>query len=287
MLGFEPKVGKEKDPQEANYFREALFNGYNLALLGASLALGLLNWDLLPLVAGIAVPLEALYLLTVPDQGWFQRWINLQHSLEKQKQAAELKDKVLASFAPEVRDRYLRLQRMKAEIADHCRGSDTACPLNPEDLSKLESYLDSFVYFIQFRAQCLATKLSIDMEENRQRIQRLEKEMEADQGNPDRQQVNILRAENIKMNQEILDRVRRLDSYIAMVDAQTEAIENTIRLIQVRLATSNFQAEGEVELVSSDINHLLDGIHDTEKNLEEASKDMVKIKKLSRLSLSP
>ncbi len=286
-MEFEAKVAKETEKKETSYAREAFLNGYNLAFLGAAAALGLLNWDFVPLLSGVILPLEALYMLFVPDQGWFRRWVDLQQGIESQKEEARRKSELLASFSPEVRDRYVQLVRLKEEIANYCKGTEASCPLDSEDLVKLDSYLDSFVYFIQFRAQCLATKLSIDTAEIQKRIKRLEREVESDRNNPDRQQVNALRAENIKMNQEILDRVERLDSYMMMVDAQTEAIENTLKLIQVRLATSNFQAEGEVELVSSDINHLLDAIHSTEKNLEEASKDMVKIKKLTRLSITP
>lgn len=279
-------VNTEHENKEINFLKEAFFNGYNLAMLCAGTAFGALNWDMLPLIAGIVLPLEALYLLVVPDQGWFQRWIRLQHGLERKEEEQNQRKRTLESFSPEMRARYQRLLRMKEDIERKCKESNSTTLIRSEDILKLDSYLDSFIYFVQFRSQCLATKLSIDTSDMQKKIQRLEKELELDKDKPDRQQVNILRQENIKMIREMLDRVQRLDGYIAMVDAQTEGIENTLHLLQVRMATTNFQAEGEVELVSADINHLLEGIHYTEKSIEEASKDMVKIKKLARLPVT-
>ncbi|MCG6536331.1 MAG: hypothetical protein L7F78_16920, partial [Syntrophales bacterium LBB04] len=195
------------------------------------------------------------------------------------------KKQVIASFSPELQKRYQRMVRMKEDIEQKCSSSEMGNMIGAEELVKLNGYLDSFVYFMEFRAQCMATKLSIDVGEIEGRIRRLEMEVKNDEEVPERKQVNSLRQETIKMSREILDRFQRLDSYIAMVDAQAEAIENALKLLQVRLATSNFQAEGEVELVSSDMNNLLASIHSTEKSIEEASKDMIKIKKLSRLSI--
>jgi hypothetical protein len=152
-------------------------------------------------------------------------------------------------------------------------------------LAKLDSYLGSFLYFQQFRDQCVACKKSVDIETLQDNIQKLKRANEADRKDPTRQKVIQIREDNIKLTQEILDRVQRLDGYIDMVDAQIDAIENTLRVIQVRLVTAGFQAEGEVEVVSTDISHLLDGIRDTEKSIEEASRDMVKLRKLSQLDL--
>lgn len=268
---------------ETNYTKEAFFNGYNLAFLIASGLLGMLNWDLMPLVAGLAMPLEGLYLLTIPGQGWFQRWIRLQKDLEVQESAEKQKLQTLRAYPPEIRERYDRLIGLRQDIAHRCADKDQVCSLNPEDLAKLDSYLDSFLYFQQFRAQCVACKKDVDIKILQDNIQKLQRAIDADRKDPAKQQVIRLREENLKLNKEILDRVQRLDNYIEMVDAQLDSIENSLRVIQVRMVTAGFQAEGEVEVVSSDINHLLEGIRDTEKNIEEASRDMIKLRKLSKI----
>lgn len=276
-----------KQVKEINYTKEAFFNGYNLAFLGAAALLGLLNWDILPLIAGIGLPLEGLYLLTIPGQAWFQRWVNLQENLESQKTVEKQKTLLIRSFPPVVRDRFERLRALKEDIAQRCLEKIQVCTLSPEDLSKLDSYLESFLYFQQFRAQCVSCKKDIDVRAIQDTIQRLQKAIEAARKDPDpsRQKINRIREENIKLSKEILERVERLDSYIDMVDAQTDSIENTLRVIQVRLLTAGFQAEGEVEVVSTDLNHLLEGIRDTEKSIEEAHRDLVKLRKLSRLDI--
>jgi hypothetical protein len=268
---------------ENNYTKEAFFNGYNLAFLIATGLLGMLNWDLMPLVAGLALPLEGLYLLTIPGQGWFQRWIRLQKDMEIQESAEKQKLQTLRAFSSEVRERYDRLVVLRQDIARRCADKDQVCSLNAEDLSKLDSYLDSFLYFQQFRAQCAACKKDVDIKILQDNIQKLQRAIDADQKDPAKQQVIRLREENLKLNKEILDRVQRLDNYIEMVDAQLDSIENSLRVIQVRMITAGFQAEGEVEVVSSDINNLLEGIRDTEKNIEEASRDMIKLRKLSKI----
>jgi hypothetical protein len=243
----------------------------------------MLNWNLMPLVAGLALPLEGLYLLTIPGQGWFQRWIRLQKEQDVQESIQKKKMQLLKSFPPSIRERYDRLVNLKQEIARQCQDKEKVCSLNSEDLTKLDSYLDAFLYFQQFRAQCVACKKEVNVGLLQDNIKGLQKTIESDQKDTSRQQVNRLREENIKLSKEILDRVQRLDNYIEMVDAQLDSIENSLRVIQVRMLTAGFQAEGEVEVVSSDINHLLEGIRDTEKNIEEASRDMVKLRKLSKL----
>jgi hypothetical protein len=270
---------------DINYTKEAFRNGYNFAFLIASGILAVLNPDLLPLIAGIALPIEGLYLLTIPGQAWFQRWVSLQKELDKKDAADSAKNQLIRSLSSSVRERYERLCRLKADIAQKCREKGQVCTLNPEDLAKLDSYLGSFLYFQQFRDQCVACKKAVDIEALQDNIHKLKRANEADRKDPTRQKVIKIREDNIKLTQEILDRVRRLDGYIDMVDAQIDAIENTLRVIQVRLVTAGFQAEGEVEVVSTDISHLLDGIRDTEKSIEEASRDMVKLRKLSQLDL--
>src|SRR5205814_10001280 len=113
------------ETEEIHYTKEAFLNGYNIAFLVAAGALGIFNWDLVPLITGIALPLEGLYLLPIPGQAGFRRGIGLKRALEGKEALEKEKSQLIRSFPNFIRDRYERLRSLKADIAQKCSSKGT------------------------------------------------------------------------------------------------------------------------------------------------------------------
>jgi len=137
--------------------QQALQEGGNLIGLSVAAALSAATLNFLPLL--IALVAETAYLLFVPDSRWYEQRLARRHDAEIARRRAELKDRILPQLSAGVRNRFLRLERVRDDIAAH--------PPDPrllvaddgwfrEVLRKLDFLLDKFLQFaqkeLQFRA---------------------------------------------------------------------------------------------------------------------------------------
>jgi hypothetical protein len=96
----------------------------------------------IPLIVGLVA--EAAYLLFVPDSKWFDRRLSAKYDAEIDARRKKLKDQVLPTLAPEMRDRYLRLETTRDQIYAQC---DDGRPWFREVLRKLDFLLEKFLLF--------------------------------------------------------------------------------------------------------------------------------------------
>src|SRR2546423_5995984 len=117
------------DDQALNYHREFLKSPQHAALGLLTLGAGFVSGMALPLIAGAT--LYTLGWIYLPDLPFFRRWVDGRHSAanraaEMQKVAdfVRRRDALIASLAPERRERYRRLAQV-------CRDIETATADNP------------------------------------------------------------------------------------------------------------------------------------------------------------
>jgi phage terminase small subunit len=262
-----------------NYYKEAFKNAYNLIGLGFIAAVGLLNPDkMIPLFA-LVVPLELAYLYFAPQSKWFQRWLNLRVA-EKEEAESKVKEQTfLKSLPDQERFRYQGLLQFLREIKDKSSQAEIS-PVSPDDLSRLESYAESYKRFLEFQREArgyIGTTKIPDLEKD---VSALEKQVQRDSSDPKLAQINEIRRSTWKIKSELLERLKKLQELIQVVEEQKKGIIDTLELIRVKLLTSGFQAGSEVSVISEDIDKLLGGVTQTEKTIEDLSKDMVRIRQL-------
>lgn len=264
---------------DINYFKETFKNIYNLIFLGFFGVLGLMNSDrLLPLLA-LVVPLELAYLYFASQSGWFQRWVNLRVAEKQQEKSKEKEQEFLKSLPADERQRYQKLSHSLEDIENKSAQAEVS-PVSADDLARLESYVESYRRFIQFQSEArgyLGTMKTDDLERD---VSVLEKQVQRDGSNPKLAQINEIRKNAGTIKRELLERLRRLQELIQVVEEQKRGIIDTFELIRVKLLTSGFQAGSEVSVLSEDINSLLNGVTHTEETIEDMSKDMVRIRQL-------
>jgi hypothetical protein len=99
---------------------------------------------LVPLPLVIAAVAEAAYLLFVPDSKWYDRRLAKKYDDEIEARRKKLKEQILPTLAPEMRDRYLRLEATRDQIYGQ---ADDGRPWFREVLRKLDFLLEKFLMF--------------------------------------------------------------------------------------------------------------------------------------------
>src|SRR6266850_3347260 len=117
------------DDQAPNYHREFLGSPQHAALGLLTLGAGFVSGMVLPLIAGATI--YTLGWIYLPDLPFFRRWVDRRreaanHAVEMQKVAdfVRRRDALIASLAPERRERYRRLAQV-------CHDIETATADNP------------------------------------------------------------------------------------------------------------------------------------------------------------
>ena len=134
--------------------REAIKEGGNLVGLSLAVALSAATLNPLPLLVGLVA--EAAYLLFVPDTKWYENHLSRKHDAEIERRRAALKAQILPRLSPETRERYLRLETVRAEIAAHPPDERLLIADSGwfrEVLRKLDYLLDKFLQFAQKEVQ--------------------------------------------------------------------------------------------------------------------------------------
>jgi hypothetical protein len=130
--------------------REALRESGNVIGLSVAAALSAATLNPLPLLVGLVV--EAAYLLFVPDTKWYYSRLARRHDAEIERAREEAKAAILPQLSAEVREHFVRLERVRAEIALHPPDSRLLTADHGwfrEVLRKLDYLLDKFLQFAQ------------------------------------------------------------------------------------------------------------------------------------------
>ncbi|MSS70263.1 MAG: hypothetical protein EXS64_02115 [Candidatus Latescibacteria bacterium] len=260
---------------ESNYLRAAFRNGYNLVFLGGMSLLGLLNWDLLPLVLPVVGALEGIYLLTVPGAKWFQRKVNLLEAIRKKEAQAHAKAQVIQGLSNRDRETYEELKRLKQGIVDHSGRHGEAADLVLEALGRLDQLTEAYLRMGLIRAECVRYLGETDVRAIEEDIRRLKRELP--NVSPKAQ---ALKQQNVEILEKRLERLNQIRDYVEVVTSQQKAIADAFRLLNDQILTLGFTAEEEAGLISSEIDRLITNVGETEEAIKKISVDMTSVRKV-------
>jgi hypothetical protein len=138
-----------------NRYLEALKESYNVIGLTTAVAISAAALNPLPLLVWLVA--EAAYLVFVPDSKWYEMRLAARYDAEVVQRREELKARTLPLLRPEMRERFVRLEEMRASIG--AQGNEAWLR---EVLRKLDFLLEKFLQFasreVQFRSYLLSVR---------------------------------------------------------------------------------------------------------------------------------
>lgn len=106
----------------------------------------------LPIIAGLVV--EAAYMLFVPDSKWYAKRLQDKYDASIADRRQKLKEQILPTLSPAMRDRYLRLESTRDQIHNDADSTDGRAWFG-DVIKKLDFLLEKFLMFgqkeVQFR----------------------------------------------------------------------------------------------------------------------------------------
>src|ERR1044072_4397731 len=112
--------------------------------LGALVALSAAMLNPLPLIGGLVA--EAAYMLFVPDSKWYGKRLQKKYDEANEERRRKLKEQILPTLSPAMRDRYLRLEETRDQIYADAASSERR-PWFADVIKKLDFLLEKFLLF--------------------------------------------------------------------------------------------------------------------------------------------
>lgn len=138
----------KSESKYATAFKE---NANTLGLAGL-IALSAATLNPLPLIGGLVA--EAAYMMFVPDSKWYAKRLQKRYDAAQEDRRKKLKDQILPTLSPAMRDRYLRLEGTRDQIYSDA-DSDERRAWFADVIKKLDFLLEKFLLFgskeVQFR----------------------------------------------------------------------------------------------------------------------------------------
>jgi hypothetical protein len=240
------------------YLRMAIFNPYNLSLLGGALAAALVTAN--PVLAIAAIGLEAIWLLNAPDSKrlrhilWDPRFASLRRSIEAAERAQRMAG---LSEGPRARVEALVARREQIQDLAAANPSFTGELLRGE-LVKTEKLVDAFVEMALTCARYESYLGGIDegqLARDRNRYQQ-GTEAEGAQGE--------IARKNLAVVEKRLEKMEEIRRYLSVAYGQLDLIENSFQLIADQIVTMQSPQE-----LSGQLDELLDGV----EAIRETSRD--------------
>lgn len=124
----------------------------NVISIGVAAAAAAALLTPIPLIAGIVG--EAAYLLFVPDSKWYNKRLQAKYDAAIADRRRKLKEQILPTLSPAMRDRYLRLESTRDQIYQDADQNDSKAWFG-DVIKKLDFLLEKFLLFgskeVQFR----------------------------------------------------------------------------------------------------------------------------------------
>jgi hypothetical protein len=255
------------------YVKMAFTNPYNLSLFAGALAAAGLTLN--PVLAIVALGLEALWLLHAPDNKrlrhllWDPRFDKLRKAIEAQERAQRLATvgEAERKRVDGIVARQEQIRRLAAE-----NPSFTGDLLRNE-LVKTDRLVDAFVEMAVTCARYEAYLESVsqdDLEKDRKRYEQASKA-----GDPEDARTSIAK-KNLAIVARRLEKMQEIRRYLSVARGQLDLIENSFQLIADQIVTMQSPQE-----LSGQLDELLDGVEairqtaqDTEKILSGVEKEM-------------
>ena len=130
----------------------AFKEGGNAIGMVAAVAASAVLLNPIPLIAGLVA--EGAYMLFVPDSKWYGKRLQSRYDAAIAERRRKLKEQVLPTLSPAMRDRYLRLEATRDQIYKDADSNDNR-PWFGDVIKKLDFLLEKFLLFgskeVQFR----------------------------------------------------------------------------------------------------------------------------------------
>lgn len=141
---------------KVNQYAEAFKENFNVLGLAALGAISAATLNPLPFLAGIVA--EAVYLLFVPDSGWYTRRLARRHDAAVEARRQKLKESILPNLRESMQARYWRLQEVRSQMDTGHLGSEEWFL---EVRRKLDYLLEKYLLFAQKESEYRAHLRSV------------------------------------------------------------------------------------------------------------------------------
>jgi hypothetical protein len=249
-------MSQEKKP---SVLKRALWNQYNMIMLGGAGLFALATASWLPLVVGVGA--EVLWLVIGADTSLFKRWVAKQESKEAQEAMKKRTAEMLAALGPAYIRRFEELSRRADKIQELARANPgLEIALIQSEMDKLGKLLFSFLEMAlvhQRFQQYLAENRREDVERD---IQQLERAISRES---DRGVLEGLR-QNLSLTQKRLNQHGKIESGHRLLDVKMDTLEKSFRYLQ-----SHVVGVGNISELSQELNDLVVGV----ESIEEITQD--------------
>ena len=227
-------MAEERDDRVGgiNYVKEALKSEYNLGFVGvmAFLMLVINFWAFLPLLA--AGELAALLLAQMPI---VQRYIKMKKVWQLKESDEEAERRIVAGLPAHYQADFQSVHALCEEIGRRSGelGTGGAARLLADIVAKLSSFRYEYARMLRAR-HLLSTRNYRQLQQAlSQQIGQAETALEREEA----RQVRAALTQNLSILRQRLERVKRLDELVRLLDARLQVIKNSLGLIQDEVYT--------------------------------------------------
>ncbi|MDQ7780711.1 MAG: hypothetical protein RDV41_13535, partial [Planctomycetota bacterium] len=210
------------------YLKKAFWNWHNLIpLIGLGVASVITeNWGFLALAGG----LESLWLYFLPQNRRFQRSVDAEANKEKKVEAEQERELMVRRLSQHDQERYRELDLICRKVQRQIDVADSLTrPMLEQSLLKLDYLLASYLRMMCSLAsigEYLNSTSSDDIEES---IKKLERDIK--QGTTS-DKVREVKKSNLDVLNQRLARVKRAEENRALLEANLQTLEDTLKLIR-------------------------------------------------------
>lgn len=246
---------------DINYTKEAFLNPMNLgflimAMLTAFFLSGSEPWFNLVLI--MAAALELMYLGVVPRNERFRRHIRSQRAAEHAKPPSQ--KEIFQLLTKTSQRRYARLRKLEKDIStNYGKLSYATQGLLESHLDKIDGLLDSYLNLLYQKERYEYTIQTGTESEVVQAISALREDM-AD----DSERVRAIKERRLRILEQRLDRFKRSNENLEIIEAQLETIEDVVKYIHEQSLTLRNPEE-----ITFQLDTLLSEVEETESAIEE------------------
>jgi vacuolar-type H+-ATPase subunit I/STV1 len=228
-----------------NYTKEAFLHPWNLAFLLVAMltVLFTIGVPVVPeLVLTFVAALELLYLGIMPRQERFQRAVRARQAQERHKVPSE--KEIFRQLSKASQKRYIRFRNLEKAVRENYeRFSYASQGILAAHVKKIDDLLDSYLNLLWQRERYERFTLEATEDKVVQAIEQLRREMKDD---PPR--VRQIKQKRLDILEKRLDRFKKADENLAVIEAQLETIEDVTKYIHEQSLTMRNPEEVSFQL---------------------------------------
>ena len=229
--------------------------GFLIFALVAALLTGGVAANVLLMFAAAA---ELLYLGTVPRSERYKRLVRSRKIAERKRQVKNDRE-VFRSLSKEDQKRYVRFRNMEKAIKDNFSKLPYASQgILEAHLKKLDGLLDAYLNLLQLKERYIRFTERTGERDIVRAIDGLRQEMQSD---PPR--VRAIKARRLGILEKRLDRFKKANENLAIIEAQLETIEDVTRYVYEQSLTMQNPEE-----VSFQLDTLVSEVEETQASVE-------------------